>query len=315
LLTAAAGAKPATPGVRSSVLKWRREHRAQWRSTLATYAYPKLGKLSVASITTGDVLGALRPIWTEKPETASRLRGRIEAILSYAKAMRWRTGENPAAWSDNLDHLLPKTGKIARVEHHAALPWREMGAFMAQLEQQAGIGVLALRFAILTAVRSGEVRGTMWSEIDMRAGIWTIPKERMKAKREHRVPLSDAAVAILREMESLRRDKADALVFPGAKPGKPLSDMALLMTLRRMERDELTVHGFRSTFRDWVAEATSYQRELAETALAHALTDKTEAAYQRGDMLEKRRRLMAEWARHCGTTGAPAGEVVPLRRA
>jgi len=280
------------------------KHRAQVRTTLTTYAFPTLGTMPVASITTGDVLAALRPIWQRAPETASRLRGRIEAVLSYAKAMHWReAGENPAAWKDNLDHLLPATGKIARVEHHAALPWQNMGSFMAELRQRDGIGATALQFTILTAARSGETRGAAWSEIDLPAAVWTIPAARMKAGREHRVPLSDAALAVLRHMEPLRDDKAGGLVFPGTK-AKPLSDMSLSAVVRRMGRGGITVHGFRSTFRDWCAEATNYPREIAEAALAHVNRDKVEAAYARGDHLARRARLMAEWAEHCARPAA-----------
>ena len=293
---------------------WRNaKHRQQWRNTLDTYADPILGKLPVAQVEVGDVMRVLEPLWREKTETASRLRGRIESVLDYATARGWRSGENPARWRGHLDNLLPARSKVAKVEHHAALPWREIGAFMAALAEEEGVSALALRFAILTAARTGEVIGARWSEIDMQAAVWTVPADRMKAAREHRVPLSDAALDVLREVAKLRTEpEADGFVFPGGKAGKPLSSMALLMLLRRMERGDLTAHGFRSTFRDWCAEATNYPREVAEAALAHTLRDKTEAAYQRGDLMEKRRRLMAEWATFCARP-APAGEVVPLR--
>ncbi len=295
---------------------WRNpKHRQQWRNTLDTYAKPVLGSLSVAAIGTAEVTRVLEPIWREKPETASRLRGRIESVLDYAKTHGWRSGENPARWKGHLDNVLPARGKIAKVQHHPALPWREMGAFMAALEQQDGIGALALRFTILTAARTGEVIGARWSEIDMSASAWTVPRERMKAGREHRVPLSDGAMAVLRGAARLRvGSEPDAFVFPGTGFGKPLSNMAMSMTLRRMGRGDLTVHGFRSTFRDWCAEMTGYSREIAEAALAHTLGDKVEAAYRRGDLMEKRRRLMADWAAFCAKP-APAGEVVPLRAA
>ena len=295
---------------------WRNaKHRQQWRNTLDTYARPVLGNLGVAMVDTGAVMRVLEPIWREKPETASRLRGRIELVLDYATARGWRTGDNPARWRGHMDNLLPSRGKIARVEHHAALPWRQIGAFMADLAKQEGVGALALRFAILTAARTGEVIGARWSEIDMPAAVWRVPAGRMKAGREHRVPLSDAALDVLRQAAKLilKQDPA-AFVFPGGKAGKPLSSMAMLMLLRRMERGDLTAHGFRSTFRDWCAEATNYPREIAEAALAHTLRDKTEAAYQRADLMDKRRRLMADWATFCRPS-APSGDAVPIRTA
>ncbi len=304
----------ATQYIEAHASSWRNaKHRAQWRSTLAAYAYPRLGEMPVSAITTGDVLAVLRPVWQRAPETASRLRGRIEAVLSYAKALRWRTGENPAAWRDNLDHLLPSTGKIARVQHHAALPWAEIGVFMRDLRKREGIGARALEWTILTAARSGETRGATWNELDLDAAIWTIPGERMKAGREHRVPLSDAALAVLRDMAPVcEHGGPDALIFPGARSGKPLSDMSLTAVLRRMGRGDLTAHGFRSTFRDWCAEATAFDRATAEAALAHTLRDRVEAAYRRGDLMDKRRRLMGAWAEYCAQAKAP-GAVVPLR--
>jgi integrase len=295
---------------------WRNpKHRQQWRNTIDTYAVPTLGKLPVGTISTGDVMLVLDPIWREKSETASRLRGRIESILDFAAARGWRSGENPARWRGHLDNLLPAPGKVAKVQHHPALPWREIGAFMGALRGQEGVSALALRFVILTACRTGEAIGARWSEIDMTEALWTVPGDRMKAGREHRVPLSDGALDVMREVAKLRTDKgAGAPVFPGGKVDKPLSSMALLMLLRRMERADLTAHGFRSTFRDWCAESTNHPREVAEAALAHTLRDKTEAAYQRGDLMEKRRRLMADWAAFCNRP-APAGEVVPIRTA
>ena len=293
---------------------WRNaKHRQQWRTTLHTYAAPILGKLPVAQVDVGAVTRVLEPLWRSKTETASRLRGRIESVLDYATARGWRTGDNPARWRGHLDNLLPARSKVARVQHHAALPWREIGAFMATLAEEQGISALALRFAILTAARTGEVIGARWSELNMTEAVWTVPADRMKAAREHRVPLSDDSLEVLRKVAKLATDpKADGYVFPGGKPGKPLSTMALLMLLRRMERGDLTAHGFRSTFRDWCAEATNYPREVAEAALAHTLRDKTEAAYQRSDLMEKRRRLMADWATFCARP-AVAGEVVALR--
>lgn len=271
-----------------------------------------LGDLPVADVDTGAVMRILEPIWREKAETASRLRGRIESILDYAKARGWRDGENPARWRGHVANMLPKRSKVQPVEHHAALPWREIGGFMAGLADQAGLGALALRFTILTAARTGEAIEARWPEIDMVAGVWTVPAARMKAGREHRVPLSDAALAILREVAPLRDDARGGWIFPGARAGRPLSNMAFLMLLRRMGRGDLTAHGFRSAFRDWAAE-TGQPSDVAEAALAHTLGSKVQAAYQRGDLLERRRRLIADWAGFC-TRPSTEGEVVPLRR-
>lgn len=286
------------------------KHRQQWRNTLATYVYPEIGEMPVAEIDTSHIEKLLTPIWRDKPETASRVRGRIEAVLSYAKTLKLRSGENPAAWRDNLAHTT--LGKRKRqVSHHAAMDWREIGAFMAKLRDQPGIGARALEFTILTAARSGEVRGAKWAEVDLGAALWIVPAERMKAHTEHRVPLSERALAVLEAMRPFQRD--GGLVFPGVKSGTSLSDMTLSAVLRRMGLGHLTVHGFRSTFRDWCAEATAYPRDVAEQALAHTLRDKVEAAYRRGDMLDKRRRLMNDWAEHCGREVVVVGEVVPLR--
>jgi integrase len=289
---------------------WRNaKHAAQWDATLAAYAYPIIGGLPVGSIDTGHVTRILEPIWTTKPETASRVRGRIEAVLDYAATHRWRTGENPARWRGHLENVLPKRSKVRKVEHHAALPWREIGAFMARLAKQEGVAAMALRFAILTAARTGEVIGARWSEIDTKHAVWIIPAERMKASREHRVPLSGAALAVLCEAGKLRADGADGFVFPGMKGG--LSNMAMLVLLRRMGRGDLTAHGFRSTFRDWAAE-TGKPADIAEAALAHTSGNKTQAAYQRGDLLDRRRRLMDQWAEFCARKG-PDEVVVALR--
>lgn len=293
---------------------WRNaKHRQQWRNTLDAYAAPILAKLPVTQVDVGHVMRVIEPLWRDKTETASRLRGRIEAVLDYATARGWRTGENPARWRGHLDNLLPARSKVAKVEHHSALPWREIGEFMASLAEEQGVSALALRFAILTAARTGEVIGARWTEIDMQSAVWTIPAHRMKAAREHRVPLSDGALVVLRDAAMLMtRHEQQAFVFPGGRTGKPLSSMALLMLLRRLQRADLTAHGFRSTFRDWCAEATNYPREAAEAALAHTLRDKTEAAYQRGDLMEKRRRLMQEWSTFCSKP-ATTGEVVAIR--
>jgi integrase len=276
---------------------------------------PQMGDMAVADVGTAQVLAVLEPIWRQKPETAQRVRGRIEAVLNYAATREWRSGENPARWRGHLANLLPARGKIAPVEHHAALPWEEIGIFMAGLQGQEGAGALALRFAILAAARTGEVIGARWSEIDWRGAVWTVPGSRMKAGREHRVPLSGAALDVLRQAAGLRADTApDTHLFPGGRFGRPLSNMAMTMVLRRMKRGDLTVHGFRSTFRDWCSEATGHGGEVAEAALAHAVGDKVEAAYRRGDLFEKRRRLMEDWAAFCARPAIPP-EVVQLRRA
>jgi integrase len=293
---------------------WRNEkHRQQWTNTLREYALPVIGDSPVADVGTAEVMLILQPIWHRAPETASRLRGRIEAILDYARTREWRSGENPARWKGHLANLLPARGKIRRISHHAALPWREIGSFIDALRQQAGISAKALEFAILTAARSGEVRGASWAEIDWATKTWTVPGSRMKGGREHRVPLSEPAMAVLRTMEPLRASQ-DALIFPGRSAGHPLSDMSLTAVLRRMGRADLTQHGFRSSLRDWAAETTHYPREVAEQALAHALPDKVEAAYRRGDLFEKRCKLMNDWAAFCSRPALPAsGSVVELR--
>ena len=233
-------------------------------------------------------------------------------MLDYATAHGWRTGENPARWRGHLAKLLPPPSKIAKVEHHAALLWRDIGAFMVELREQEGVAACALQFSVLTAARTGEVIGGRVQEVDRRAAVWTVPANRMKAGREHRVPLSDAALNALEAVAPLRSDGDDAWLFPGGKYGKPLSNMALIMLLRRMGYGDLTVHGFRSTFRDWCAEATNHPREVAEQALAHVLGDKVEAAYRRGDLFEKRRRLMEDWAQFCARPAISA-EVVSIR--
>jgi integrase len=297
---------------------WRNpKHRQQWRNTLATYAYPHMGDLPVAEVGTGHVMAALEPIWTAKPETATRVRGRIEAVIDYARARGWRDRENPARWRGHIANMLPTRSKVAPVEHHAALPWRDVGPFMVALGKREGTAALALQFAILTAARSGEVLGARWCEVDLAEAVWTVPGARMKAGKEHRVPLSKPALAVLRAAAVLRTSQAtDAFVFPGARPEKPLSVMALAMVLRRMERGELTVHGFRSTFRDWCAEATSYANHVAEAALAHSLRDKVEAAYRRGDVFDHRRRLMDDWAAFCARSAVPTGRNIrPIRAA
>lgn len=283
--------------IRAYEAGWRNtKHAAQWTSTLEHYAYPVMGELSVATVDTGLVMRVLEPIWSTKTETASRVRGRIEAILDWAIVRKYRDGENPARWKGHLDHLLPARAKVQKAGHHAALPYDRMVDFMKTLGDVDGVAARALEFAILTAARTGEVLGVTWAEIDLEKRLWVIPPERMKAGREHRVPLSKAALAVLQGQSG-----REGPVFRGGKANKPLSNMALLMTLRRMKRTDLTAHGFRSTFRDWVAECTDFPHEVAEMALAHAVGDKVEAAYRRGDLFEKRRKLMDEWAKYCGS--------------
>lgn len=274
------------------------KHAAQWQSTLAQYASPSIGKLDVSQISLAHVLKILeQPIgsegkfWEVRTETASRLRGRIEKVLDWAKGRGLRSGDNPAAWRGNLEAQLPKSTKIKKIEHHPAVRLDEMRAFMKALHQREGVAAHALEFAILTAARSGEVRGATWNEIDELNGIWIIPAQRMKAGKEHRVPLSHRALKLLK---SLPRFEDTELIFPSPRGGK-LSDMTLTSVMRRMDRHEVP-HGFRSTFRDWAAERTNYPRDLAEMALAHAISNAVEAAYRRGDMLEKRREMMIEWS-------------------
>jgi integrase len=295
---------------------WRNEkHKYQWPATLNAFAYPVIGALPVQAVDTGLVLKVLEPIWAKKPETASRVRQRIENILDLAKVRGHRDGENPARWRGHLDKLLPAPSKVRKVEHLAALPYAALSAFLASLRPREAVAARALEFLILTAARTGEAMGARWSEIDLLDKTWTVPAARMKAHREHRVPLSPRALAILGDMEALYGGVADAYVFPGGKLGKPLSNMSFLMLLRRMELADLTVHGFRATFKTWASECTSFQNEIVEAALAHVIGGKVEQAYRRGDMFEKRRRLMQQWATFCTTTPAQElqGNVTPLR--
>ena len=275
---------------------WRNDkHAAQWSATLATYAFPVFGDLPVQAVDTGLVLKALEVIWNTKPETATRVRGRIESVLDWAATRDYRRGENPARWKGHLQNLLPKRSKVRKVEHHAALAFKNVPEFMQSVAAQPGTAAKLMAFTILTAARTGEALGARWSEIDLEAGIWTVPAGRMKAGAEHRVPLSAAALAILAEMQGLDAE----FVFPGGRRGKPLSNMAMLVLLRRMERSDLTVHGFRSSFRDWASETTDFPSEVVEMALAHTVESKVERAYRRGDLFEKRRELMAAWASFC----------------
>jgi integrase len=283
------------------------KHRAQWRTTLTTYAAPIWNK-RLADIETDDVLSCLKPIWQAKAETASRVRGRIERVLDAAAARGLRSRDNPARWRGHLANLLAKPQKLAR-GHHAAMPFNDVPGFVAKLREVEGVSAPALEFAILTAARSGEVLGARWSEIDLTGKVWTVHARRTKAAREHRVPLTDRAIAILEMMATTR---ASDFVFPGAKRGKPLSVTALTMAMRRIGAGDYTVHGFRSAFRDWVGERTNFPREIAEAALAHVVGDATERAYRRGDALEKRRALMEAWAAFCEPNTGDI--VVPLAR-
>jgi integrase len=297
------------------------KHAAQWPQSLAMHVYPVFGGLPVEAVDVGLVMKAIEPLWRETPDTASRVRGRVEAVLDWATARGYRKGENPARWKGHLENLLPRLSKAkaavrrsqGRQEHHKALPYAEMPEFIFALRERPGVACRALEFLILTAARTGEVRGARWDEISLAERLWTIPGDRMKGGKEHRVPLSDAAMAIVSEMAAIREGE---FIFPGGRHRRPLSGNAMMNALARMGRGDLTVHGFRSTFSDWVAEQTNFPAEVREMALAHAVGDKVEAAYRRGDLFAKRRALADAWARYCcepPATGS-VGAVVPLRR-
>jgi integrase len=291
------------------------KHGGQWAATLETYAYPIIGKLPVASIDVALVLKVIEPIWSTKTETASRVRGRIESILSWAKARGYRQGENPATWRGHLDQLLPARSQVAPVEHHAALPYSDLPAFMAKLRAKEGVSARALEFTILTIARTGDTIGAKWKEVDAAEKLWTVPAARVKGKkgarkRDHVVPLSKQALAVLKGLPT-----DGEFVFAGGKEGAGLSNAAMSELLKGMgyDPDVATVHGFRSTFKDWASEQTAYPNELSEMAMAHTVSDKVEAAYRRGDMREKRRRLMQDWADYCASDGSSSAEVVPIR--
>jgi integrase len=286
------------------------KHAEQWINSLKLNTSPLFRSMLIRDIDTGMVLKVLEPIWATKNETASRVRGRIESVLAWATVRGYRTGDNPARWKGHLDHSLQKPSMVQTVEHHAALPYADANEFMTALHAQEGIAAMALEFTILAAARTNEVIGARWDEFDINAALWTIPAERMKAKKEHVVPLSPRAIEILTPLESARTSD---FVFPGGKANKPLSNMAMAELLKRMERLDITVHGFRSTFRDWAGETTSFPREVIEHALAHQLADKAEAAYQRGTLLDKRRKLMAAWARYCAMPKSDGAKVVEFR--
>lgn len=282
------------------------KHTLQWESTLATYVYPVFGKLPVQEVDVALVMKVLEPIWKTKTETATRVRGRIESILDWANSREYRTGENPARWRGKLENLLPAPSKIKKVLHQPALPYSQVGSFMERLGAIEGLSAMALQVTILTATRTSETLNARWNEIDLKNKVWVIPAERIKTGKEHRIPLSEAVLKILRRLHEAR---INDYVFPSNK-GKPLSNMAMMMLVRRMGMEDITVHGFRSTFRDWCAEQTNYPREVAEAALSHAVENKVEAAYRRGDLFEKRKALMAEWARYCQTPRRTEGDKV-----
>jgi integrase len=320
-------AKCAEAYIKAHRAGWRSDkHATQWETTLATYAEPIIGALPVQAIDTALVMKVLEqirdapgepaaPFWTARPETASRLRGRIESILDWAKVRGYRNGENPARWRGHLDHLLPARSRVRKVQHHAALPYAELRAFLATLRTQGGIAAGALEFTILTAARTGETVGARWGEFNLSEKVWIVPGDRMKAGKEHRVPLSDRALAILSDVKpaSDAGDIGSQFVFAGGKPGLPLSDMAFLMLLRRMGHGDVTAHGFRSTFRDWAAERTNIPNDVIEMALAHSVSDKTVAAYNRSDLFDRRRRLMAQWATFCTSPAQQGNNVAPIR--
>jgi integrase len=292
------------------------KHARQWVSTLKTYARPKIGSKRVNAIATEDILKILSPIWTTKTETAKRVQGRVENILNYAAAHKYCDPLNPARWRGHLDKLLPKPSRVKKVIHHPAMPHTEVPAFMAELSGNGSVSALALRFLILTATRTNEVLQAQWPEIDQEAAVWTVPAERMKARREHRVPLSDAAMAVL---DALPRIEGNPYLFPGARHGRPLSNMALLQLMRGMgygvdgDRGDYVPHGFRSSFRDWSGEVSSFPRDVAEMALAHVIENKVEAAYRRGDLFVKRRKMMQEWADYLDKLNAGA-EVISINQ-
>jgi integrase len=284
-------------------------HHQQWISTLSTYVYPVLGNLPVAAIDTPLVLKVIKPLWADKTATASRVRGRIDAILGWATVHHYRTGDNPARWQGLLEHALPAKAKVAKTKHHAALPYAEVAAFMARLRQDTSAAAKCLELIVLTAARLSEATGAMWLEIDLAKRIWVVPANRMKGEREHRIPLSDAAIAILEAMRAVRMSD---FVFPGMREGQPVGWRTIQDLVKQLD-GEITVHGFRSSFRDWAAERTNFPREVAEMALAHAIPSAVEAAYRRGDLFEKRRRLMDAWAEFCGKQQT-TGKVLVIRR-
>jgi integrase len=290
---------------------WAPRNTKQWVASLTSHVYPIIGALPVQEVDTALVLRCVEPLWSVKTETASRLRGRIEAIIDWAKTSGYREGENPARWDGHLANLLPAKAKVTKVEHHAALPYAALPVFMGELRQRPGLPARALEFAILTAVRTGEVLNADWSEIDLQGRVWTIPGVRMKAGKEHRVALSDAAVALLGALPGSHT----GLVFPGFKAGRPLAKMALANILKRMGHGDVTVHGFRSSFADWAHERTAFPSEVIEMALAHSVGNKVQAAYVRTDLLDRRVMVMEQFADFCAGKVQPSATVTELRRA
>ena len=289
--------------------KWKnRKHRNQFLSSLRDYAFPKIGRLSVSAIDTGLVLKCLEPIWQDKTETASRVRSRIESVLGWATVRGYRTGDNPARWKGHLGEVLPARSSLQKPQHHAALDYDQLPEFMTALATREGVAARALEFTILTAARTSEVTGANWDEIDGK--IWTVPANRIKGGKEHKVPLSDRATEIL---DALPTERGNHHIFIGPSKGSGLSNMAMAAVLKRMGHDDVTVHGFRSTFRDWAAERTNYPNHVVEMALAHVIGSRVEAAYRRGDLFDKRQKLMADWSRFCMSPKSRAGNVTPLR--
>jgi integrase len=291
---------------------WGSKHGKQFQATLTAYASPVFGRLPISAIDTGMVIRALEPLWASKPTTASRLRGRIENVLDWAKVRGYRRDENPARWKGHLDHLLPSKGKVRGIEHHPAMPYNEVGAFTTRLRDLPNINARALEFLILTGARSGEVIGATWPEVDIGAKVWTVPASRMKAKREHRVPLTAAAIAVLKQMEAIRQSD---FIFSGIGGGRLGINSLSELLAGMVDRGVASVHGFRSTFRDWAAERTSFPREIAELALAHSVGSDVEQAYRRTDLFDKRRRLLEEWSKFCGRRESAGATITPLRSA
>jgi integrase len=286
-----------------------RKHESQWRNTLETYAYPVMGDIAVRDIDIGMVLNVLEPIWETKTETASRLRQRIEKVLDWSSVRQYRTGDNPARWNGHLEQILPLRSKVHKVKHFAALPYSDIPDYFRKLRKVESLASKALAFLIITATRSGEARGATWNEIDLDAGVWNIPPNRMKSDRPHRIPLTSEALKILNEVKPFEKDN---FVFPGLGKDKPISDAAIRKLLKQ-SYPELTVHGFRSSFRDWCAEITNFSNEVAEATLAHVIKDKTEAAYRRGDLFVKRRKLMDTWTSYC-INDKKVADVVPIKK-